>query len=256
MRELSLFSGAGGGLLGSVLLGWRTVGAVEYDRYCCEVLEARQRDGYLDGFPIWHMDIREFNRRVAPRYRGLVDVVSAGFPCQPFSVAGKRLGENDERNMWPATIECIRVVEPRVCLLENVPALFLNPYFGTILDDLEASGYFLKRPPIIISACQEGASHTRERLFLVAHSECERWRTTDAPTTGEFPQRKVIAQAERKEIGVISRIDDGDRIWGFPDTEVCGGFDDVADWVDQFTALGNGQVPIVAATAWRLLMRV
>jgi len=124
MRELSLFTGAGGGLLGThFLLGWQCVGAVEWEEYPCKVLEARQNDGILPKFPIWHMDIREFNRRIAPSYSGMVDVISAGFPCQPFSVAGKRQGSDDDRNMWPATIRCIQIVKPQYVFLENVPGL-------------------------------------------------------------------------------------------------------------------------------------
>ena len=80
MNELSLFTGAGGGLLGSILLGWQTIGAVEIEEYPCKVLKQRQKDGILSKFPIWHMDIREFNRRIAANYRGVVDVITAGFP--------------------------------------------------------------------------------------------------------------------------------------------------------------------------------
>ena len=80
MLELSLFTGAGGGLLGTRLLGWTCVGAVEIDEYCCKVLDARQREGHLDEFPIWNMDIRKFNREIAGSYAGMVDLISAGFP--------------------------------------------------------------------------------------------------------------------------------------------------------------------------------
>lgn len=90
MRELSLFSGAGGGLLGSKLLGWKTVGMVEYDEYCQRVIMQRQADGMLGQCPVFG-DIREFiTGGWAGSFAGVVDVVSAGFPCQPFSVAGKR----------------------------------------------------------------------------------------------------------------------------------------------------------------------
>jgi len=92
MLELSLFSGAGGGLLGSKILGWKTVGMVEYDEYCQRVIMQRQADGLLDQCPVFG-DVREFIRDgYAASYTGMVDVVSAGFPCQPFSVAGKRQG--------------------------------------------------------------------------------------------------------------------------------------------------------------------
>ena len=92
MRELSLFSGAGGGLLGTKLLGWEPIGYVEWDDYCQRVIAARIRDGYLPNAPIFG-DIKAFiDSGCAELYRGITDVISAGFPCQPFSVAGKRKG--------------------------------------------------------------------------------------------------------------------------------------------------------------------
>jgi DNA (cytosine-5)-methyltransferase 1 len=169
MNELSLFTGVGGGLLGTMLLGWQCVGAVEFADYPVRVLEARQNDGHLEKFPIWHMDIREFNERIAPMYRGVVDVVSAGFPCQPFSVAGQQRGADDPRNMWPATIECIRLVRPRFCFLENVPGLLNSGYFGTILGDLAESGYDARWR--ILSAAELGAPHKRDRLWIVGHTQ-------------------------------------------------------------------------------------
>ena len=92
MNELSLFSGAGGGLLGTMLLGFRPIGYVEWDDYCQRVLAARIRDGFLSDAPIFG-DIKTFiSDGYAASYTGLVDVITAGFPCQPFSVAGKRKG--------------------------------------------------------------------------------------------------------------------------------------------------------------------
>tara|TARA_Y100001973_G_scaffold105998_1_gene181435 strand:- start:8113 stop:8409 length:297 start_codon:yes stop_codon:yes gene_type:complete len=88
MNELALFAGAGGGILGGALLGWRTRCAVEVDAYARSVLLARQRDGFLDRFPIWD-DIRTFDGKP---WMGTVDVVSGGFPCQDISSAGKRGG--------------------------------------------------------------------------------------------------------------------------------------------------------------------
>ncbi len=95
MRELSLFTGAGGGLLGTHLLGWEPCGYVEFNSYCQQVIAARIRDGYMRAAPIF-CDVREFVQSgAAEQYRGIADVVSAGFPCQPFSVAGKQAAEND-----------------------------------------------------------------------------------------------------------------------------------------------------------------
>lgn len=167
MRELSLFTGIGGGLLGTHLLGWRCVGAVEIDEYCCDRLEQRRDEGHFGyWFPVWRLDIREFNTRVAEQYAGMVDVISAGFPCQPFSVAGKRRGEADERNMWPATLECIRTVRPRYAFLENVSGLVASGYLDRIISDLTQSRYDCRWR--ILSAAEVGAPHKRDRLWIVA----------------------------------------------------------------------------------------
>lgn len=169
MRELSLFSGVGGGILASMLLGHRIIGAVEHDEYCCKVLEQRQRDEVLERFPIFQTDIRDFIREgYAELYAGRCDLVSAGFPCQPFSAAGKRRGADDERNMWPATAECLRVVRPRWFYGENVPGLLYSGYFEQILCDLAACGYDVRWR--VLSAAELGAPHKRDRLWIVAHS--------------------------------------------------------------------------------------
>src|SRR5574340_287710 len=97
LRELALFAGAGGGILGGKLLGWRTVCAVERDAYAAQVLAQRQNDGILAPFPIWS-DVCSFDGKP---WRGIVDVVSGGFPCQDISVAGKGAGITGERSgLW------------------------------------------------------------------------------------------------------------------------------------------------------------
>jgi DNA (cytosine-5)-methyltransferase 1 len=169
VRELSLFSGAGGGLLATKhLLGWETVGYVEIDEYCQAVLAQRIKDGYLDSAPIFG-DITQFiEEGYAEAYQGMVDVITAGFPCQPFSVAGKGLAEADERNQWPNTIECIRLVRPRFVFLENVPGLLTHEYIRHIYGTLAEVGYDSRWD--CISAAHCGANHKRLRWWLVAHS--------------------------------------------------------------------------------------
>ena len=163
--ELSLFSGVGGGLLGTRhLLGWRTVCYVEWDAYAIEVIKARIKDGYLDDAPIWD-DAFTFDGKP---WRGGVDIVTAGFPCQPFSTAGKGLAEADPRNGWPAVIRILREVRPRFALLENVPGLIPKPYYRRILGDLVEAGFDIEQD--CISAKEIGANHKRERLWFVAHA--------------------------------------------------------------------------------------
>ena len=178
MNELSLFSGAGGGLLATQhLLGFRTVCYVEIDGYCQEILKARIRDGLLDDAPIWD-DVRTFDGKP---WRGCVDLVTAGFPCQPFSVAGQQQAEMDDRNLWPETIRVIREVEPRWCLLENVPGLLSagHGYFGTVLGDLAEGGCDARWK--VLSAAELGAPHLRKRLWIVAHAASRRTTTTKQP---------------------------------------------------------------------------
>lgn len=164
MDELSLFSGAGGGLLASHLLGWRTVGYVEWDGYAQEVLAQRIDDGLLPVAPIFG-DIRAFlDQGYAQSYSGMVDCVTAGFPCQPFSVAGKKLAEDDPRDQWPATAEVLRIVRPRFAMLENVPGLLAHRYFGRILGELAEMGFDVRWS--VLGAADVGAPHLRKRLWL------------------------------------------------------------------------------------------
>jgi len=166
MNELSLFTGGGGGVLGSKLLGWRTVGYVEFEPYCQRVIVQRIEDGHLDRAPIFG-DVRAFiGEGYAASYQGMVDVVTAGFPCQPFSVAGKRAGADDPRNMWPATLEVLRIVRPRLAFLENVPGLISSGYFDTVLGDLASLGYDAEWT--VFGADDVGAPHRRKRLWVLA----------------------------------------------------------------------------------------
>lgn len=162
MRELALFAGAGGGLWASRLLGWRTVCAVEVDPFRREVLRARQRDGVFEPFEI-HDDVRTFD---AERWRGRIDVVSGGFPCQGWSLAGKRLGERDHRNLWPETAGIVARVRPQWVFFENVAALAGADYFHeVILGELEALGFAIAWARLRASSV--GAKHRRARLWIV-----------------------------------------------------------------------------------------
>src|SRR5436190_8361747 len=173
LRELSLFSGCGGGLLGSKFLGWRTIGYVEREPYRCRILAQRIKDGFLDDAPIYCGTVRDFiDGGYAGLYSEMVDVLSAGFPCPPFSLAGKRLGESDPRNGWPETIAAIRIVRPRFCWLENVPGLVTHPYLETICGDLREAGYSIRAT--VLGGIHVGAPHIRKRLWMLAYSDRER----------------------------------------------------------------------------------
>ena len=137
MNELALFAGAGGGILGGHLLGWRTVCAVEWNSYAASVLVARQNDRHLPAFPIWD-DVQTFDGRA---WRGRVDVVSGGFPCQDISAAGKGAGIDGERSsMWKHMARIIDEIRPQFAFVENSPMLALRG-LGRVLGDLAELGY-------------------------------------------------------------------------------------------------------------------
>ena len=164
MNELALFAGAGGGILGGKLLGWRTVCAVEWDQYAATVLAQRQNDGLLESFPIWD-DVQTFDGRP---WRGIVDVVSGGFPCQDISVAGKGAGIDGERSgMWRHMARIIGEVRPRYVFVENSPAL-IHRGLARVLADLASLGYDARWG--IIGADDCGAPHVRKRIWIVANS--------------------------------------------------------------------------------------
>ena len=161
MNELALFAGAGGGILGGHLLGWRTVCAVEWEPYAAGVLIARQNDGILPPFPVWD-DVRTFDGRA---WRGIVDVVSGGFPCQDISCAGKGAGIDGERSgMWVEMARIIGEVGPRFVLVENSPMLTLRG-LGRVLSDLVALGYDARWG--VLGADDAGAPHVRKRIWIV-----------------------------------------------------------------------------------------
>jgi len=164
LREISLFAGVGGGVLGGHLLGWKTVAYVEWMDFPKVVLQARMDDGSLHKGDIFG-DIQAFD---GAAWKGKADVVSAGFPCQPFSTVGRRKGEKDERNMWPDTARVIHEVRPRYAFLENVPGLLSegHGYFGTILGHLAEIGYDAVWD--IVPASAVGAPHRRDRLWIFA----------------------------------------------------------------------------------------
>lgn len=249
MRELSLFSGAGGGLYGSKLLDWSTIGYVEFNEYCQKVIAQRIEDGIFDRAPIF-TDVREFVKSGAARaYRGFVDVVSGGFPCQPFSVAGKREASNDERDMWPATMDVIKAVEPPVVFLENVPGLLSATvddesgrpvhYFGAILRDLAKSGYDVKW--CVLGAGDVGAPHRRNRLWILA-----------ALPHAHSSQRERDSKPER--IPEKHPYFSGGSWWA-AEPALGRVHNGVANRCNRLKAIGNGQVSICMALAYEILSR-
>lgn len=230
MRELSLFTGIGGGLLAAKLLGWQTVCGVEINEYCQKVIKQRQRDGFLDQFPMFS-DIRTFS---GTEWRGKVDTISGGFPCQPFSRAAR--GRNNAIDFWPEMRRIIGEVQPRFVFAENVAA---DP-IKDACRDLNTMGYDCRYT--CLSASDLGAPHDRKRYWLVANSDAN-----------SEPRRTVYVKTSRSS-------ETKEMEWWSDNSRAMGVLNGDADLMDttrrpRLQALGNGQVPIVAAVAFTILSR-
>lgn len=164
LRALHLCSGYGGFELAlRSVARVRTVAHVERDAYAATVLVERMAQARLDQAPVWD-DIETFD---GAAWRGRVDLVTAGFPCQPFSLAGQRRGVDDDRWLWPHIARIVGEVGPRFVVLENVPGVVRHG-LPEILDDLAQLGFDAEWS--LLSAAAVGATHKRERFWLLAHA--------------------------------------------------------------------------------------
>lgn len=158
MKLLDLFSGIGGFSLAARWANIETIQFVEKDKFCQKVLMKN-----FPNIPI-HDDIKTFH------FMDKVDLLTAGFPCQPFSVAGKKKGIKDDRYLWPEVRRIIGESKPNWIMLENVSGII--PYLDPILEDLERENYIWQA--FLIPASSIGAPHKRERLWIVANSDSKR----------------------------------------------------------------------------------
>ncbi len=205
---LSLCSGIGGLELGIglVMPELRVVCHVEREASVAALLVARMEDKSLDDAPIWD-DLTTFN---GAAWRGTVDIVTAGFPCQPWSVAGRRQGVEDERWIWSDIIRIIREVRPGLVFLENVPGILVHAGLGSVLGDLAETGFDAEWG--CFTAAEVGASHRRERVFILAHSRAVRPRWRDIrhriSREGGLQPEAEIARPGGESLGYAS---DGDE---------------------------------------------
>jgi DNA (cytosine-5)-methyltransferase 1 len=315
MNELALFAGAGGGILGGHLLGWRTVCAVEWEAYPASVLVARQNDKVLPPFPIWD-DVQTFDGKP---WRGIVDVVSGGFPCQDISAAGKGIGITGARSsMWGHMARIIGEVRPQYAFVENSPML-TSRGLGTVLGDLSEMGYDAEW--CVLGADDVGARHQRERIWIIAkdtkQSRLFSYTKHNRNGWGKQQSKSIEEKNGRHSIGELAdtdlcgclhgqiKIDSTNgkldalgkfrsssqnvantsmsgfsscnqsafrpkqqilekQSWGsgneygtkdYWEIEPSVGrvVDGMAARVDRLKAIGNGQVPLCAATAWNIL---
>lgn len=283
MHELALFAGGGGSLLAGILLGWTPVCAVEIDPYCRNILLARQRDGWLPRFPIWD-DVRTFQ---GEPWRGYVDVVSGGFPCQDISDAGKRAGISGARSgLWTEFARILGEVRPRYAFIENTAAL-AHRGLDRVLADLATMGMDARW--CCLGADDVGAPHRRKRLWILAYDQSVRLErqpiSAQRQVSVGHPQRcsQEIPNTPHEQVGCpLQSRQDGDMghadrkglavwqgiakdhgaqcapseraMWWDIEPDVCRVAPRMAAHVDRITAIGNGWVPAVAVAAWRLLI--
>lgn len=249
LRSIELCAGYGGFTLGLRDYGIRTVAYVERDSYAAATLVARMEEERLDQAPIWD-DLCTFD---GTAWRGRVDLITAGFPCQPFSTAGKQRGLDDDRWIWPNIAGIIADVRPRYVFLENVTGL-IRAGLANVLADLAALGFDAEWG--VLSAAAVGAPHRRQRVWILAYADDERHEPSHV---GIKPGRETRHGASTTR-------------WTFPP-----GPDDAAGWeawtasggpqpairrcpdgrpeglADALHLGGNGLVPQVAAEAFRQL---
>jgi len=240
LNALSLFSGIGGLDIAAEWAGFKTVAFCERDKFCKSVLAKHWPNTRIFN------DVRTLPTSELPR----IELLHGGYPCQPFSVAGRQKGHNDERHLWPAMFDIIRATRPAWIVAENVKghiALGLDE----VLRDLEGTGYAAR--PFVIPACAIGANHTRERVFVVANTAgdgrydsegCARPETADGNETQRTDEVSHLERCGRLRSALERRSKEA---WG---RGIKPGIRRVADGVpnrvDRLKSLGNAVVPAQA----------
>lgn len=279
MRVLDLFAGIGGFSLAAHWMGWETVGFVEWDDFNQKVLAKN-----FPGVPI-SGDMREYKGQ-----RHAADIICGGFPCQPFSTAGKRQGTNDERYLWPEMLRVIREVQPTYVVGENVAGIYSmddGRVFEQVCADLESEDYEVQ--PFCIPACATGAPHRRDRWWFIAHASIEddgrhtreskgrqksQFRNGIKPGAFANPngtglqnpvckQLRCVSETVRTSKGSeFSRAITAAEQWGVgwheTATRLCRVDDGLPAWVDadrtnRLKSLGNAIVPQVAYQIFRAI---
>lgn len=174
MKTMHLFSGGGGGLLADLILGHEPVVAVEWEPYACQILRERCEDGWFPGMQVWEGDVRLFN---PSEYKGRVDCIHAGFPCQDISNAGNKagIGDGTRSGLYREVLRIADVVRPEFIFLENVSAIVTGndgEWLRTIIGDLAERGYLSQWT--CVSAAEVGAKHKRDRWWLLAYTDSKR----------------------------------------------------------------------------------
>lgn len=248
--SLSICSGIGGlDLATEVVFGSRGVCYLEREAACVELLASRMEEGWLDPAPI-HTDARAFDGRP---WRGRVDLVTAGYPCQPFSFAGKGLAEADPRHLWPEIKRIVGEAQPSLVVLENVQG-HLKRGFSTVLGDLDELGFDAEWG--VYSAAQAGAPHRRNRVFILAYCRgrglevLRRCRVLDQERKAQrYDTHRCVPYWPPGPKGDWSGIPE--HLWPAAESAVRGVADGFPGRVDRLRALGNAVCPQQAIVALR-----
>lgn len=263
MRFISLFAGIGGFDLGFERAGMVCVAQVENDPFCQQVLAKHWP--YVPRFG----DVRDVGRNNLPE----ADVICGGFPCQPHSVAGKRAGAEDDRNLWPEYRRIVEEMRPGWVVAENVPGI-RTTILDQVLFDLGCLGY--TTTTLDLPACAFNAWHIRHRYFVVAHASCEpinvsklAWQT-GIYAGGNGVARAFFSDAVGDGRGQMELADGGGaqgerasgafakcvRGWELTESPVCGTGDGIPDRLDRIRTLGNAVVPLATEFIGIGIMRV
>ena len=247
MKHGSLFSGIGGFDLAAEWARIETVFQVEIDEFCNKVLEKN--------FPNVkrYKDIFDFKDEETEKCKGTVDIISGGFPCQPFSNAsqtGKRKGEKDDRFVWPEMLRVVREIKPSYVIGENVFGLYTMDNGKTlerILLGLEAEGYICES--FIIPACAVGTWHRRDRIWIVAYNNGN--RTIKIEIEEKINNKTLRKNTSRRfhfadfHKNITTTIRNYATVYG----KLYG----IPDWVDRIKSLGNAIVPQVAYEIFEII---
>lgn len=243
MRHLGLFEGIGGFSLAARWMGWETVAWCEINAYCQQLLAQH--------FPeaIGHADIKQTDFSI---YANTIDLITGGDPCQPSSKAGKMLGFEDPRYLWPEMLKAIRILKARWIINENVPDTVNNGMLDRKISDLENEGYTCW-PPIVIPA---GAAslHKRHRVWLVAHSNEASGGNHPREVQSSTGTLKNKEQGQNRErMRVFTRSTLNEQNWLQVASTLCGGTDELPNRLDRNQAIGNAIDPYIALQIYKAI---
>lgn len=250
MKTMHLFAGAGGGLLADLILGHDPVAAVEWDPYCCAVLRERAAEGWFPNLQVYEGDVRLFN---ASDWKGRVDLIHAGFPCQDISVAGKRAGvdEGTRSGLYREVLRCADEIRPKFLFLENVSAILSNG-LGAVLGDLASRGYDGRW--CCIRASDVGAPHQRDRWWCLAYANGFGLEKNSFETKIFNETNNTLYDGHHFSIHGKG-LSEYDKIYSMvPEPSFVGVDARIPYSVDRIKACGNSQVPLQAALAFKIMM--